>query len=148
MTQWFFFLNCNQHSCNFKPLQFPSTVWQNCFRIFYLKNILIRILALKMADQGNRHCAKCIGALSFIMFTYFLGESQRSGWKSRPNAGRRRAERQREVDGWPARRRRRCSYSAVATDALPRHRALRSITERRSMVTEKQRIIFWLRSYT
>ena len=35
------FLNCNQHFCNFKPQQLPSAQWQNCFRVFYLKNIFI-----------------------------------------------------------------------------------------------------------
>jgi len=50
-----FLLNCNQHFGNFKRYQFPSVVWQDCFRIFYLKYIL----ALKMASPGNPHCANC-----------------------------------------------------------------------------------------
>jgi len=32
--------------------------------MFYLKKY-IDILALEMASPGNRHCANCIGALSF-----------------------------------------------------------------------------------
>jgi len=38
-----------------------ESVWQNCFCIFYLKNIFLIILA----SQGNQHCASCIGTLSF-----------------------------------------------------------------------------------
>ena len=36
---------------------------------FILKNVrfLISILALEMASPGNRHCAKCIGTLSFAI---------------------------------------------------------------------------------
>ena len=37
---------------------------KNCFRIYYLKDILI-FLALEMACPGNRHCANCIGTLLF-----------------------------------------------------------------------------------
>ena len=36
-----YFLNCNQHFAKYKPLQFPSPVWENCFRIFYLKDVFI-----------------------------------------------------------------------------------------------------------
>ena len=35
------FFNCNQHFGNLKPWQFPTAVWQNRFRIFYLKDIFI-----------------------------------------------------------------------------------------------------------
>jgi len=35
------FFNCNQHFSNFKPQQFPSAVWLNRSRIFYIRNIFI-----------------------------------------------------------------------------------------------------------
>ena len=31
------------------------------------ENIHINILALEMASPGNRHCANCIGTLSFLI---------------------------------------------------------------------------------
>jgi len=44
----------------------------NSFRVLFDKiasyilfEIYINILALEMASPGNRHCANCIGALSF-----------------------------------------------------------------------------------
>ena len=43
-NQWhntLIFLNSCQHIGNFKPQQLPSAIWQHCFRIFFLKNIII-----------------------------------------------------------------------------------------------------------
>jgi len=59
------FLKCNQHFGNFKPI----TIVSECCLIKLYPHILFEkysnILALEMASPGNRHCADCIGALSF-----------------------------------------------------------------------------------
>ena len=64
MTQSIFFLNCYQHPGNFKPQQFPSGLWQKLLPGILFEKC-IDILASEMASPRNRHCANCIGALSF-----------------------------------------------------------------------------------
>jgi len=71
-----FLLNCNQHFGNFKQQQFPTAIWQNCFRIFHLK-IYIYILALEIASARNRHCASCIGTVLFRIWKLFVVDSHR-----------------------------------------------------------------------
>jgi len=63
-TTDFFLQNCNRHVGNFKPQQF-----RECCLTTLLPCILseryIYILELEEASTGNRHCANCIGTLSF-----------------------------------------------------------------------------------
>jgi len=62
-------------------LKLQSTLWQfqtitvsECSFIKLLKYILfekyINILALEMDSRGSRHCASCIGTLSFLMIGF------------------------------------------------------------------------------
>jgi len=62
-------------------LKLQSTLWQfqtitvsECSFIKLLKYILfekyINILALEMGSPGSRHCASCIGTLSFLMIGF------------------------------------------------------------------------------
>jgi len=67
-----FFSHCNQHFGNL------TITVSECCLIKLLPYILfekyIYILALEMASPGNRHCANCIGALSFPITTESHGE--------------------------------------------------------------------------
>jgi len=51
---------------------FKTITVSECYLIKLLRHLLfekyINILALEMASPGNRHCASCIGALSFHVF--------------------------------------------------------------------------------
>ena len=71
-----FILNCNQHFGNFKSRQFPTS---ECCLTKLLPCVLferyINILALEMASPGNRHCANCIGTLSFLRQMQIGGDS-------------------------------------------------------------------------
>jgi len=50
------------------------------FRYILFENIgPINILALEMASPGNRHCADCIGALSFHILPRLGIELERMG---------------------------------------------------------------------
>ena len=57
---------------------FQTVTVSECCLIKFLPCILfekyINILALEMASVGNRHCADCIGALSFPIAVLFRGE--------------------------------------------------------------------------
>ena len=61
-----FFIQLQSTFSFFQTMTVSECCLINCFRIFYLKKF-VYILALEMASQGNRHCANCIGALSFPM---------------------------------------------------------------------------------
>ena len=108
------FLNCNQHFGYFKPKHFSE-----CCLIKLLPFILfekyINILALEIASPGNRHCANCIGALSFPISkklgTWCLRRSPGVGRRTRFAAARKMS---------PATTS--STTSRTTSDQLPHHR--------------------------
>ena len=64
-TTDFFLQNCNRHVGNFKPQQFRECCLTKLLPCI-LSERYIYILELEEASTGNRHCANCIGTLSFI----------------------------------------------------------------------------------
>ena len=58
-TVKFFFLNCNQHFGNFNSFQ---VLFDIITSVFLFEKCII---SLEMVGPGNRHCANCIGTVSF-----------------------------------------------------------------------------------
>jgi len=57
-----FFLNCDQHFGKFFLVLFDKNAY---VYIYFISKKYVNILTLEIANPGNRHCASCIGTLSF-----------------------------------------------------------------------------------
>jgi len=63
------FLNCSQHFGNFESnLNSFRVLFDKIASVIILFEQYVNMLVLERASPGNRHCASCIGALSFPMF--------------------------------------------------------------------------------